>query len=149
MDGFEAVPFHSAGHRGREGVEFGSGAPTDGMLFGSGEGDVTGFDPSEVDHADVLMGWVDAVDVEEAGSDESPGAGFGGGRSIADEFNFETAFLEGFAKSGLLGILVEFDVAAEGQPAVEFSVVTDEDLGVVDDKDGDGEIDFLVDMGHG
>lgn len=119
------------------------------MVFGGGESGVAGFDPGEVDHPDVLMGGVDAMDVEEAGCDQGPGAWLGGGRSIPDEFHVEPAFLEGFPKCGLLGILVEFDVPAEWKPAVQFTVMNDEDLGVVDDKDGDGEIDFFVDMGHG
>lgn len=149
LEGLEAVPFHGAGHRGSQGVEFGCGAPTDGVVFGGGERDVARLYASEVNHADVFVSGVDAVDIEEAGCDESAGAGFGGGRTFADEFDFETAFLAGFAEGGLFGILIEFDMSAEGKPAIEFSMMDDEDLGVVNDEDGDGEIDFLVDMGHG
>lgn len=149
LEGLEAVPFHGAGHRGRQGIEFGCGAPTDGVVFGGGESDVARPDARKVDHADVLVSGMDAVDIEKAGCDESPGAGFGGGWTFADEFDLKTAFLAGFAEGGLFGILVEFDVASEGKPAVEFTMMDDENSGVVNDEDGDGEIDFLVDMGHG
>lgn len=67
LEGLEAVPFHGAGHRGSQGVEFGCGAPTDGVVFGGGERDVARLYASEVNHADVFVSGVDAVDIEEAG----------------------------------------------------------------------------------
>ena len=117
------------------------------MFFGS-EGKSAIFRSSPIDHADVFVGVGDAMDVEKAGSNQGAGAGRGRGRPFADEFDFEATFLFGLAEGGLFGIFVEFDVAAEGEPFVEFAMVNEKNIRVANNEDCDCEIDFFVNMSH-
>jgi hypothetical protein len=49
----------------------------------------------------------------------------------------------------LLRVFIKFNVATEWELLVEFAMMDDEDLGFVDNEDGDGEINFFVNVGHG
>ena len=117
------------------------------MFFGGEAGGASG-GPGPIDHADVFVGIVDTVDIEKARADQGAGAGGRGGRAFAEEFDIEAAFLLGFAKGSLLGVFIEFDMAAERKPFIQFAMMDDEDLAVMDDEDGDGEIDFFVNVSH-
>ena len=129
-------------------VEFFGGTPADVVMFGSGEGKGAVPGPRPVDHADMFVSVGDAVDIEKARGQESASARAGGGRAFAEQFDVEAAFFFGLAERGSFGVFIQFDVAAEWQPFVEVAMVDEEDFGVLDDKDGDGEIDFFVNVGH-
>jgi hypothetical protein len=45
-------------------------------------------------------------------------------------------------------MIVQFDMSAEWQPLVELAMVDEQDLSTVNDEDGDGEINFFVNVGH-
>jgi hypothetical protein len=70
-----------------------------------------------------------------------------GGRSPSSSTS-KSAFLLGLAQGGLFRVFVQFDVTAQRQPLVELAMMNEQHLAVVNDKDGDGEINFLVDMRH-
>jgi hypothetical protein len=54
----------------------------------------------------------------------------------------------GFAERGGLGVLVQFNVSAEGQPFVEIAMVDEQNPAFFHHEYRDGEINFLMDMGH-
>lgn len=145
----EAVPTDGAGKGRLEAFEILLGAPLDGEVFLGGEARGACDGSREVNEADVLVGVGDAVDVKEARRDQGAGSLLGGRRAFADELDLEAAFLPDLAMGGLLGVLVELDVAAEWQPLAEATVEDEEDAAVIDDEHGDGEVDFLVEMRHG
>lgn len=89
------------------------------------------------------------MDIEEARANERARAGFGRGRTLADEFHLEAAFLARFAERGLLGVFVQFDVPAQRKPAVELAVMDEQHAALVDDKNGHGKIYLLVNVRHG
>jgi hypothetical protein len=91
----------------------------------------------------------DAMNVEKPRRDERARAGSGCGRSFAKQFDFEAAFLARLTQRGLLRVFVQFDVSAERQPLVELAMVDQQDFAVMNDEDGDREINLLVDVGHG
>src|ERR1019366_1618546 len=74
--------------------------------------------------------------------------GRGRWRTFAEQLHVEAAFFLRLAQRGLLRILVQLDVSAERQPFVQLAMVDEQYLVVVNDKDGDGEINFFVDVGH-
>lgn len=119
------------------------------MVFLRGQPRGAGARPREVDEADVLVGFGDAVNVQEAWGDEGAGAGLGGGGAFPDQLDLEAAFLSDLAEGGLFGVLVELDMSAERQPFAEPAMVDEQDLAVLDDEDGDREVDFLMDVRHG
>ena len=82
-------------------------------------------------------------------SDERASAGLGRRRTITNQLNIKTRFLAGFAKRGLFGIFIQFDMAAERKPLVQFAMMHQEDLAVLNDEDRNCEIDFLMDVRHG
>src|ERR1019366_2242753 len=67
----------------------------------------------------------------------------------AEQFHFQPALLLGLAQCGGFRVFVQFDVPAKWQPLVQVAVVNDQHLALVNDKDGDGEVNSLVDVGHG
>ena len=144
-----AIPHHGFLHRWIQFIQFFRAGPANGVVLLVGEFDLAVLGASPVDHADVFVGFVDAVDVEEPWGDEGAAAGFGRGRAFAEEFDVEAAFFLGFAERGLFGVFVKFDMTAQGEPLVELLVVDQEDLAFVGYEDGDGEIDFVVDVRHG
>ena len=102
-----------------------------------------------IDHADVLVRVRDAVNIEEPRRDQSSGTGRSRWRPFAQQFDVQAALLLGFANRRLFGIFIQFDVASERQPLVELAVMDEKNLAVLNDKNSHGEIDFLVDVGHG
>ena len=60
----------------------------------------------------------------------------------------QAAFFLRLAQRGLLRVFVQFDVSAERKPFVELAMVNQQNLFVVNDKNGDGEINFFVEVGH-
>ena len=101
-----------------------------------------------VNHADVLVSLRDAMDIQEPGSDERSRARLGGWRSLAEQFDLESAFLLGFAQSGLLRIFIQFDMSPKRQPLFELPMVNHENLLLKNDKYRDCEIDFFVNVSH-
>src|ERR1039457_4320478 len=104
--------------------------------------------PRPVNQADVLVSFVDAVNVEKAWRDERSGAGRSRGRTLAKQFHVEAALLFRFTQRGLLRVFVQFNVSAKRQPLVQLAMVNQQNLFVVNNKDRDGEINFFVDVGH-
>lgn len=101
-----------------------------------------------IDHADMFMRLVDPMNVEKSWGDEGARSGTRGRRPVAQQFNLEAALLARFTQRRLLGILIQFDVAPEGKPLAEFSMVHQEDLCIIDNEDCDSEIDLLVNVRH-
>ena len=132
-------------------IQFGLGHPSDRVVFGGGK---FGFRTAaldgagEVDHPDVFVGCVDAVNVEESRSDQGPGAWFRDGRPITDQFYEKAALFPGLSQGGLLGIFVQFDVPAQGKPFTEFPVVNQQYPAPVHDEDGHSKIDQVMEMCH-
>ena len=110
--------------------------------------DIAAFGPRPVNHSDVLVRFIDAMDVQKARRDECAGAGFGRGRTFAEQFNIKAALLFRLAQRGDLRVFIQFDVPAERQPFVQFAMMDEQNLPVVNDEDRNGEINFFVDMGH-
>lgn len=102
-----------------------------------------------INHADVLMRIGDAVNIEEAGSDQGQRSGLSGGGAFPDQFDFEAALFEGFPQGGLFRVFIKLDVTANGEPIIELSMVHQEDLAGMDNKDSDCEIDLVMNMRHG
>ena len=117
-------------------------------MFGGSEGECAVFGARPIHHADVLVSWGDSVDVKKTGGDEGAGAGFGGGRALAEQFDFQAAFLARLAQGGCFRVFVQFNVSSERQPFFQIAMMNDEHLAVVDDKYGDREINFLVNVSH-
>ena len=69
--------------------------------------------------------------------------------ALTDEFHVEATFLLRLAQGGHLRVFVQFDMSAERQPFAELAMQDEQHLRVVDDEDGNGEVDLFVDMGHG
>jgi len=88
------------------------------------------------------------MDVQESRGDQGAGPGLGGRRPFSEKLDLQPAFLARFSKSGLFRILIEFDVTADGQPLAEFPVEDHEHLPVLDNEEGDGEIDEIVEVRH-
>ena len=60
----------------------------------------------KINHADVFVSGMNAVDIEDSGSNEGPGTSFGGWRSLAEKLDFQTALLTGLPQGCLLWVLV-------------------------------------------
>ena len=123
LQGFTTIPFYRFGHDGLELFQIFRGAPTDIVMLSRGESQSALFRPRPVNHADVLVGVGNAMNIEKAGSDQSASSRRSGRRPFSDEFDFEAAFLSGFPERGLFGIFVEFDMAAKGKPLIELTMV--------------------------
>src|SRR5262249_49029145 len=68
------------------------------------------------------------------------------GRLLGGDFDFEAALLADLALERLVGIFVQFDVAANGEPLVERRMVDHQDAPGLHDVAGDGEGDGVMDM---
>ena len=88
------------------------------------------------------------MDVQKARRDERAGAGRSRGRTFAKQHDFESALFLRFAERRLLRVFVQFNVSAKRQPFVQLAMVDEQNFAVVNDEDGDGEINFFVDVGH-
>src|SRR5664279_6044389 len=99
-----------------------------GEFGNSGGGAAATLGPRPIHHADVLVGVVDAVNVEETRRDERAGARPGGGRTFAEQLNLQTAFFLRLAQRGLLRVFVQFDVSAERQPFIELAMMNQQNL---------------------
>src|ERR1035437_1804196 len=86
-----AIPLYRVGHRRLQGVEVGGGTPTDIVMLRGGECQGAFLRPRPVNHGDMLVCVRDAVDVQEPWCDERAGAWFRGGRSFAEQLNFQPA----------------------------------------------------------
>jgi len=64
--------------------------------------------------------------------------------NIAKKFNLEAAFLFRLAQRCLLGIFVQFDMAAQRQPALQIAMVNQQNLALMDDEDRHGEIYLFI-----
>ncbi len=116
-----------------------SGSQCEGTTHGSGK----------VNHANVFVGGVDPVDIQKTRSNQGTGSWFGCGWAFTEEFDFQTTFLACLAQGRLFWILVQFNVSAERKPLAQLPVEDDQHLSVLNDEDGDSEIDFLVEVRHG
>jgi hypothetical protein len=75
-------------------------------------------------------------------------ARLGRGRAFADQFDLEAAFFLCFAQRGNFRILIEFNMPAERQPLVQFAMMDQQNPAFMNDKNGDGEVDFFMDVSH-
>jgi hypothetical protein len=148
FDGLAAIPFHGVGHGGLERIEIGGGTPADVVMLGLGKRHRAVFGPCPVNHANVLVGIRDAVNVEKARRNQGARAGFGGGRAFAEELDVQAAFLFSFAQRGDFRVFVEFNVAANGQPFVQLAMMDQKDFAVLNDENRHGEINFFMDVRH-
>ena len=114
-----------------------------------GERDVATLGSRPINQADVFVRLRDAMNVEKPRGDECACARLRGGRTLAQQLDFQPAFLARLAQRRLLRVFVQFNVPAQRQPFVQLAVVNQQNLTVVDDKDGDGEINLLVNVSHG
>jgi len=90
----------------------------------------------------------DAMDVEESRRDERARAGRRGWRTFAEQFHLQAAFFLCLAQRRLLGVFVQLDVPAQWQPLVQLAMMNQQHLSVVNDKNGDSEINFFVNVSH-
>ena len=104
--------------------------------------------PGKIDHTNVLMRSADPMDVQKPGRQQRARSRLGGGRSFAEQFHVQAALLLGFAQRGLFRVFVEFDVATQRQPFVQFAMVNHQNLVRVNDEDCDCEINFFVNVRH-
>src|SRR5262245_29016590 len=104
--------------------------------------------PRPINHPDVLVGFIDAMDVEEPRRDQGPCARPGRGGPLAQQLDFKSAFLARLPQRRLLRVFVQLDVPAQRQPLVQRAMVDEQDSSLVDYKDGYGEIDLLVNVRH-
>ena len=84
-----------------------------------------------IDHSDVFVSLVDAMDIEKAWSNQGPAAVFRGRWPIADQFHGKPALFLGFPQRRLFRILVEFDMPTEWQPLIQFAMMNQQYLAVV------------------
>ena len=146
---FAAVPLYCVGHARLQRVQLVSRAPADVVVFFGGARDVGGvFWACPVNHSDVLVCVGDAVNIQKPRGDQCACAGAGGWWTFAKQRDVHTALFPGFAQCRLFRVLIQFDVAAQRQPCIQFAMVDQQDLRVVDDEDGDREINFLVNVRH-
>ena len=130
------------------GIQFRSGTPADVMMFLDRQRGRPASRPRPIDHPDVLVGGADAMDVEKARVDQRPGAGsVVGGRSPSSSTSRPLSSLVS-RNAACSGVFVQFDVPAERQPLVEFTMVDQQHLPVLDHEDGDGEINFVVNVAY-
>src|ERR1019366_4184841 len=112
-------------------------------MLGSGECKRTVLWARTIDHADVLVRGADAMDVQETRGDQSAGAWLRGGRAFPEQFHFQAAFLFRLTEWGGFRVFLPPHFPAERQPLVQVAVVNDQYLALVNDKDGDGEVNLL------
>ena len=105
--------------------------------------------PRPVNHPNVLVRIGDAMDVEESRRNQRTGAGAGGGWTFTEQFHVEAAFFLRLAQRRLLRVFIQFDVPAQWQPPVQFPMMNQQHLAIMHNKNGDGEINFFVNVGHG
>ena len=101
-----------------------------------------------INHADVLVSLRDAMDIQEPGGDQRSRSRLGRWRPLADQFDLQSAFLLGFAQSGLLRIFIKFDMSTKRQPLIELPMVNHQHLLLKHNKYRDCEIDFFVNVSH-
>lgn len=104
--------------------------------------------PRPVNHADVFVRFRDAVDVQEPRSDQRAGAGFRGRRSFAEQFDFQPALFLGLTQRGRFRVFVQLDMSAQWQPLVQVAMVNEQDLALMDNEDGGGEVNLFVNVSH-
>ena len=63
------------------------------------------------------------MNVQKAGSNQGASARPGGGGTLPNEFDIQTALLPGFTDGRLLRILIQFDVPTKRQPLVQLPVM--------------------------
>ena len=68
--------------------------------------------------------------------------------SFAEEFEVQTTLLLALAERRLFGVFIQFDVTAQRQPLPKAPVQDHQDARAMHDEDRDGEINFLVNVGH-
>src|ERR1041385_2245568 len=147
-DGLLTIPLHRVRHGRAQSVQILRRTPSDVMMFPGGQGHGALLWPGPVDEADVFVRVVDAMDVEEARGDEGARAWFGRGGTLPDQFHVQPALLARLAQRGLFRVFVQLDVPAQRQPLVELAMMNEQHLAVANNKDGDSEIDFFVDVSH-
>src|ERR1043166_2548886 len=97
----------------------------------------------------MLVRLADAMNIQKPGRYQRACPFLGGGRAITEEFHFKSTFLSCLAQGGRFRIFVEFNVPADGKPFGELPVMHQQDSLLLNDEDGDSEINFFVYMGHG
>ena len=96
----------------------------------------------------MLMRFADPVNIEKAWGNQGARARFCGGWTFTNKFNVQSAFLFGFAQSSNFRIFVQFDMPAQWEPLVQFAMVNNQNLFIVNDKNRNGKIDFFMNVRH-
>src|SRR5262249_50119504 len=122
--------------------------PADIVMLFNGQDKRTALRSREVNHSNVFVRVGNAMNVEKAGRNESTRAWLTDRRSVADEVHVQTAFFFGFAQGRGLRFFVEFNMSAEWQPFAKLPVMNQQHFRAVNDKNGDGEIDCVMNVGH-
>lgn len=104
--------------------------------------------PSPINHANVLVSFIDPVDIQKTRSNQRAAAILGRWWTIADQFHVETAFFLRLAQGCLFGIFVQFDMPAQRQPLIKLAMVDQQHLVFVHNEDGYGEIYLFVNVRH-
>jgi hypothetical protein len=135
-------------HGGLQVIQFLPVAPTNGVMLGWRKSGLPRFWAREINHANVFVRFTYAMNIQEARANERARAGTCCWRTLANQLNIKAALLFSFTQRGLLWVLIKFNVAAQRKPSIQFLVVNDQNFSSVHHKDGDGEIYFLVNVGH-
>src|SRR4051812_7217155 len=101
-----------------------------------------------INHPDMLVRFIDAMDVEKARRDQSACSWSSGGGTFPEQFHVQATFLLRLAQGRNLRVFIQFDMPTERQPLAKFAMMDDQNLPVVDDKNRHREINFLVYMRH-
>src|ERR1043166_2535442 len=141
-----AIPLHCVAHRWLQRVELLAREPADVVMFYGCERQRAGLRTREINHSDVLVHVVDTVDVEKTRRDQRACARFSRGWSLAEQLDFKAALLARFAKRSLLRFLIQFDMPAERQPFIEFAMMHQQHLALMNDKNRNREINGVVDV---
>jgi len=143
-----AIIFHSITHGGLKVIQFLPVAPTNGVMLSWRKSGLPRFWAREINHANVFVRFTYAMNVQEARANERARARTRSGRTLANQLNIKAALFFGFAQRGLLWVLIKFNVAAKWKPSIQLLVMNDQNFSSVHNKDGDGEIYFLVNVCH-
>src|SRR5436309_8182019 len=151
LDGLEAIPLPRLADRRPETIQVRRRAPADVVMLAFGQRQLSAIlftRPRPINHSDVLVRFVDAVDVQKSRRDQGPCAQPGRGRPLPQQLDFEAALFPRFPQGGLLRVFVQLDVAAQRQPLVQRSMVDEQYAALMNHKNGYSEIDLLVNVRH-
>jgi hypothetical protein len=119
--------------------------PTDSLVFLGVKGGFPSFHPGEINHSDMPMGFFNQVDIHISRGQQWDKTGFFlKRRSFAYQFHVQSAFFLGFPERGGFGIFVQFNMPPNREPAVQLFVKDEKDLLILNNEDGNREIDLFM-----